>query len=409
MSFSLIDQLKGVFNNDLISKAAASFGENEGAVSKAVSAGIPSLLSGIIGNAATDGGSNVLNLAKQAGSSGIMDNIGSMFSSSGNNSLLSSGSGLLSGLMGSKSSALTNLLSNFAGVKSSTSNSILSAIAPLALGFIGKHAMSNNLGAGGVLNWLMGQKDEVQRALPAGLNLSGIMGEPSVARPATTVHTTNVETPARKSILPYLLLGLLALALLWYLMRSCNKDATVTPVETKDSVTTQQPVVVDTVKTITSSTTREVYKVTLPNGVVLDAWKGGIEDKLVTFLNDSTTKAGKDVWFDFDDLNFETGSAKLTAESNKQVGNIAAVLKAYPKVKIKIGGYTDKTGDAAKNKKLSMERASAVAAALKAAGAIAAQVTGAEGYGSEFAKVDAAASDEERRKDRRIAVSVRAK
>ncbi len=62
------------------------------------------------------------------------------------------------------------------------------------------------------------------------------------------------------------------------------------------------------------------------------------------------------------------------------------ILKAYPKAKIKIGGYTDKTGDAAVNKKLSNERAQTVAAALKADGSVAAQVKGAEGYGSEFAK-----------------------
>jgi outer membrane protein OmpA-like peptidoglycan-associated protein len=154
---------------------------------------------------------------------------------------------------------------------------------------------------------------------------------------------------------------------------------------------------------------RETLKVKLPNGVELDAYKGGIEDQLVIFLNDPASTAGKNVWFDFDNLNFQTGSADLTAESMKQVQNITAILNAYPKLKIKIGGYTDKTGDSLGNIKLSKNRADTVVAALKTAGSNMAQVTGAEGYGSQFAKAAADAPDEERQKDRRISVGVRVK
>jgi outer membrane protein OmpA-like peptidoglycan-associated protein len=153
----------------------------------------------------------------------------------------------------------------------------------------------------------------------------------------------------------------------------------------------------------------ESVKVTLPGGEEIEANKGGVEDKLVAFLNDSTSKAGKDVWFDFDHLNFKTNSAELTEESNVQVQNIAAILKAYPKLKIKIGGYTDKTGDSIANMQLSQKRADAVLNALKKSNANPAQLLGAEGYGSEYAKVAADAPDEEKQKDRRISLSVREK
>jgi outer membrane protein OmpA-like peptidoglycan-associated protein len=86
-----------------------------------------------------------------------------------------------------------------------------------------------------------------------------------------------------------------------------------------------------------------------------------------------------------------------------------AILKAYPKAKIKIGGYTDKTGDADANKKLSQQRADAVMNAIKTSGANISQLLGAEGYGSGFAKMDSTASDEERKVDRRIAVQLREK
>ena len=174
---------------------------------------------------------------------------------------------------------------------------------------------------------------------------------------------------------------------------------TTTPADT--NTTTTMPT--------TSNTSRESTKVKLADGTEINAYKGGVEDQLVACLNDAGCAAGKDKWYDFDNINFETGSAKLTAESQAQVQNIVAILKAYPKAKIKIGGYTDKTGNAAANKTLSQQRADAVMNAIKASGADAGQLVGAEGYGSEFAKVAADASDEERRKDRRIAVQLREK
>ena len=84
-------------------------------------------------------------------------------------------------------------------------------------------------------------------------------------------------------------------------------------------------------------------------------------------------------------------------------------MKAFPKAKVKIGGYTDRTGDSTVNLRLSKERAEAVVTALKKSNTSAAQLLGAEGYGSQFAKAAATAPDEEKKKDRHISISVREK
>lgn len=198
-------------------------------------------------------------------------------------------------------------------------------------------------------------------------------------------------------LMPLLLL-LLGALFVWYFLRGCN-NAPVTPPVVDTVVTT---------KTDTITLAAPVYKVKLPNGSELEGIKGGIEDLLVAFLMDSTAKGGKDNWFDFNDLNFTTGTAEIIPESRKQLDNIVAILKAFPKVKVKVGGYTDKVGDAAVNKKLSQDRANAVAAALKESG-VGDQVIGAEGYGSEFAKFPADAPETDRVKDRRVSLSVREK
>jgi outer membrane protein OmpA-like peptidoglycan-associated protein len=280
----------------------------------------------------------------------------------------------------------------------------------MALGLVGKHVMSNGLSGGGLLSWLTGQKDAVSAALPAGLNLSSVFDDAAGAVKQAADYRPSVpevkDSGMPKWLLPLLLIALGALAL-WYFMRGCNAGDKAAAVV--DSAVTKVDAAIDSAAAGVVEAARETFNVTLPDGTVLSAFRGGIEDKLVSCLNDANCKVGKDVWFDFDNLNFEVGSARLTAESQVQVNNIAAILKAYPKVKIKIGGYTDKTGDAAANKKLSQERADAVTAAIKTAGGNAGQLLPAEGYGSEFATVPAEASDEARKVDRRISVSVREK
>jgi outer membrane protein OmpA-like peptidoglycan-associated protein len=83
--------------------------------------------------------------------------------------------------------------------------------------------------------------------------------------------------------------------------------------------------------------------------------------------------------------------------------NITAILKAFPDVKMKIGGYTDKVGNDASNLKLSDNRAKAVQAALGKEG-VGGQVPSAEGYGETQATVAETASDAERKVDRKTAV-----
>lgn len=156
---------------------------------------------------------------------------------------------------------------------------------------------------------------------------------------------------------------------------------------------------------------RKHFLIKLSDSSEITAYKNGIENQLVLYIGskDPADSISKNRWFDFDDLNFKTNSPQITDSSMHQIENIAAILKAYPKVKIKIGGYTDKTGDDVFNYRLSTARAYAVLAALKKAGVNESQLAGAEGYGSQFAKADKDAPDSLKQKDRRISINVRAK
>jgi outer membrane protein OmpA-like peptidoglycan-associated protein len=401
MSFNLLDSIKGLITPSLISSAATSLGENSGGITKALEGAVPALLSGVI-NKSTSDSSGIFDLAKKAAGSGVLDNLtGSL--SGGNSNLMNMGTSLLSGIFGGKTNMLSSLISSFAGIKPSSGSSLLASLAPIALGVIGKHALSSGMDARGLGNFLSSQKDAVNKAMPSGLSLSSLYADstprvPSVPEPPTS--------GLPKWVLP-LLLVVVGAALLFYLFRSCNVPKTDNMATDTTAMVAPSP---DTAEVATPppATGRESLKVELPNGTTLDAYKGGIEDQLVAFLKDDDAKVSKDKWFDFDNLNFNTGTAEITAESQAQINNIAAILKAFPKVIIKIGGYTDKTGDEAGNMKLSKARADAVKKALATA-EVGKQVTDAEGYGSEFAKAAADAPESDRVHDRRVSVSVREK
>ena len=132
-----------------------------------------------------------------------------------------------------------------------------------------------------------------------------------------------------------------------------------------------------------------------------------MEGKLLAFIRDDSRAVDDTTWFSFDRLEFETGSAALKPASGAQLDNIAAILRAFPDVGLKLGGYTDNTGDPAANLQLSAERATGTLNELVNRGIDADRLT-AEGYGEQFPVADNA-TEEGRGKNRRIDVRVTAK
>jgi OmpA-OmpF porin, OOP family len=149
------------------------------------------------------------------------------------------------------------------------------------------------------------------------------------------------------------------------------------------------------------------FKRPLPTTIVLSIPERGMEAKLMAFIEDESKPVDKTTWFDFDRLLFETGSATLMPESQEQLKNVAEILKAYPKVEARVGGYTDNVGEPAFNLKLSQQRADNVTHELVSLGLAASRLT-AEGYGEEHPVADNA-SEEGRALNRRISLRVTSK
>lgn len=148
----------------------------------------------------------------------------------------------------------------------------------------------------------------------------------------------------------------------------------------------------------------KLFELVLGNGSKLNVGESSTENKLYTQLNDANFKVNDDKtqgWVTFDRVNFATGSANLTSESENQIQNIAQILKAFPDATVKIGGYTDNTGSADTNLKVSADRAKTVADKLITAGIDAKRIES-EGYGAQHFVCEANDTDECKAQNRRV-------
>lgn len=98
-------------------------------------------------------------------------------------------------------------------------------------------------------------------------------------------------------------------------------------------------------------------------------------------------------------VKFRTGSDELLESSNKILDEIVNIMEEYPEYSLRISGHTDDVGDAAKNQKLSEDRAAACKTYLKSKGVDLNRMEDA-GYGESKPKVknDSAANRAENRR-----------
>ncbi|MDB5105082.1 MAG: Photosystem chlorophyll a apoprotein [Fibrobacteres bacterium] len=104
-------------------------------------------------------------------------------------------------------------------------------------------------------------------------------------------------------------------------------------------------------------------------------------------------------------LYFETGRAEISINSKAYLNLVGRMLSKYPKLQMEIAGHTDNVGGAAKNEKLSQDRADAVRLYLSAAYAELSGHLSAKGYGSAVPKTTNATA-EGRQINRRVEIAV---
>jgi outer membrane protein OmpA-like peptidoglycan-associated protein len=308
-------------------------------------------------------------------------------------------------IFGEKTTELATALSGYAGIRQQSASALMSISAPAALGVLGKHILDTNMNASGLRSFLNGQKKKILNSMPLGLYLEGILGTEDLSFISERISVADAPLTRSSPVARWvwiLILGLIVFGVGWYYF-NLQKPSVKLSTPSMDTVKTAR----DT--SITAAVPQNPLAIKLPDGTLLNAKKGSIEDQLIIFFNDPVSKPSRRYPFTFDQVVFNNGTTVISSEGMTQIQNVAMILKAYPNAKIKIGVFNERGGDSSEIRRLSEGRGASIATALKAAGVEKSQIISVETFGSEFAKFAEDAPDSLKAKDRRISISIRAK
>ncbi|MGB0838848.1 MAG: OmpA family protein [Chitinophagales bacterium] len=422
----ILNALKAFVTPELVGKMASQLGEGNGAISKGLNALIPTLLGGMASKTGDSNLiSNIFNLVKGSDSVDVKNNL----KGGSGNDLTSK---LMSMVFGGKVNDIIGSIAYHAGLKNGSVQNLLGMVGPMVMGHFSKLIGSKGLDASGFASLLNQEKSGIMAALPSELNKT--LGFTASKGSTTGRRTDNVRVAVPKEkkkggigkiLIPLLLLGALAFGAYYFLagpgkgkaqekMPAVKEKIRNAADATKDAARNAADATKDAAKNTVDATKNVVAGLgkfadrKLANGVALNIPTKGVENQLVTFIEDKSKAIDKTTWFNFDRLTFAVGGSKLDIKKSKdQLENIAAIMKAYPNTKIKIGGYTDNTGSEEANIKISQARADAVMGALNISG-VAKNRMEAEGYGPKHA-IAPNDTKKNQAKNRRIAIRFTAK
>jgi outer membrane protein OmpA-like peptidoglycan-associated protein len=394
---NLLQTVLGLLTPALTGKIAGMLGESPEATAKTLGGVAPAIIGALIQKSGSAKGTGELvDMFKEHKiDGGMLDQIGDLLGGGDKSAALqNTGGSILTSILGDKLGPIGNLLSAFGGVKAANAQGLMGLIAPLIMGAISKH-LGGSMDTSKLVGLLGDQREHVAKALPPGLGALLGMAAPATGMTTTAASSANARPTApiaggvakgaahtvaqenkNDGLVPWLL-GAVALAAIALIgPRTCA----------------QAP---------TAAIEQVAGQLKLPGGEMLQVPPGSIGEQLFKFLSGAETAPKT---FTFDNLNFQTGSATLTTESQAAVDAIGKTMKAFPTVEATLDGYTDNQGGARANQRLSESRARTVMDAMVAMGIDAARLKTA-GRGAEKPVGDNA-TEEGRAKHRRIELTV---
>jgi membrane-bound inhibitor of C-type lysozyme len=171
MPTSLLDGLKSMVTPEFLSGAARNLGESEGAVATGLGAAFPAILAGIVAKAGDSQAMRPLFdlISSPANDGSVIRDPRLALTATPQSPLGAAANKLLSGVFGGQTSPIGDWISRFAGFRSGSGSTLLSMAAPLVLGLLGNRVRTGGLNPAGLGTLLLGEKDSIMRALPAGL------------------------------------------------------------------------------------------------------------------------------------------------------------------------------------------------------------------------------------------------
>ncbi len=389
----IYESLKGAIDHKMIKSAAATLGEDESKISSAVHKILPSQL-GILLKKGDK--THIEEVFKLAAKHKLFEKREELFKGHGIENEMNIGERDENSLLGSHDPQYPTAIAAESGVSHESADRLSNWVAGMIAGYIGERMVREKLSLKTIIGELEHERGTIMKDVPA--RIAHLLGLSAPAAAHHTTHHTAAKHPEHvapkkksHSWIIWLIILLLAAIIAFICIRSCKKEK-----------------VEDKIEQITTPKADDGFvTLTLGDGTTMRVKKGGCEEKMVNFLNSgeyhkASVNDLKNNWLEFDRLDFVYNSTnEMLGDSEHQLDNIAAILRHYPDVKIKIAGYADQKGGQTINHEISEARANHVKAVFVADGINAARVS-TTGFGEEYAKVPVDANDAARAIDRHI-------
>ena len=425
MAFNLIENLNTAFTNaHLEAKIGAYLDEKETAIKAGLDFALPTLVGFMAKKSSNiEGAGGLLNVMRMGNHSGnIFNTLPYLFDGRTNmKNFTEGGNKANKQYLADDAQPISLLLTKAAAFINPESAKVLfNLLTPVILSAINKQVSIQDLQVTGLRDFMKEQSEYIGGYLPKGVHeILGVtetefkkspvpVEKPRVLKEINT-DTSDVNVITMRTTLLWVG-GLLAVLLvgygIWSLMNKTSETTTEVSKQTEQipnpppaSAQTTPIPPMDTPKPIVNApASSEIF---LPDGSKLNASKGSLEDKMVNYIKNPIDSTLKDNWLDFDRLPFEGETAVLKPEALLQIQNIAAIMKVYPNISFKIGGFVDNL-TATANPKLSSLRAIAVFRELTKAGVFRSRLR-ADGYGATV-PIGPNDTEEGRAKNRRVAL-----
>jgi outer membrane protein OmpA-like peptidoglycan-associated protein len=370
---NLIDLAKGWVTPELIEKAAGLVGESPANTRRALDAGVPAVVAGVVERGSSpSGAATLMSLLRESGLTGAIGPILDRLRGMNGEELIQFGQDLLGRFIGPRLGAGVDAAAASVGVKSTTMSSLMGLAAPFVFGALGHQVHAKGMSSADLASVLAEQKvPDLRSGSPAekGVAPRTVPAAVSSARPGALEA---MKTPATARWWPLLVVPLVILAAVLarrHAERTTEESRTpglgagITPETPSVEAPAPPPAAPPPAQRVGPA----------PDQVPAVF---GVEE----FLQAPGGEASKH--FVLEDLNFEFATTHLTPKSLATLDQLATALKAHPDAHIEVQGHTDNIGLPAANQRMSLDRANAVKGALVARGVSSDHVT-AKGFGQE--------------------------
>ena len=213
MGASFVSTLMQQFDPSIIDRMAGAFGESRDSTRKAVTAGVPALLTVFRGFAAQPSGADRLASAARQQDFGVLDNLSNVIDAGGRDSVSDSGRTMLSLMLGGQASeGLIATIANYAGLGQRSAANMVGLLALVVMAALGRHQASQGFGAAELARFLAGEDRAIAGAMPPGLTAL-----PGDAGAALDQATPEPLQPAGTPLWGFALAALVVLGLIGYL------------------------------------------------------------------------------------------------------------------------------------------------------------------------------------------------